>query len=299
MRNAADLTVRSTQNIRTARAEKGVDEFMTYFEHLRETIKDVPASNIMNFDETNLIDNPGNSKCIFRRGVKYPERVLNSTKGAISIMFSGTAAGEILPVYVVYKADNLYSEWIQDGPRDAKYNHTKSGWFDSQIFEDYFKRIVLDWASGLPGKKVVICDNLSSHLSVDVIEICESNDIHLVFLPANSTHLTQSPDVAFFGPLKNLWRKILLQYKMENPNQTTLIKNHFPKLLKSLTEQIQLTDLKNIKSGFKATGISPFNPREVLKRIPEYHEDLGSYKIDEALLDYLKQTRQTKLMILK
>lgn len=63
-----------------------------------------------------------------------------------------------------------------------------------------------------------------------------------------------------------------------------------------MTEQIQLTGSKNIKSGFKATGIIPLNPREVLKRIPEYHEDLGSYEIDEALLDYLKQTRQPKPM---
>ncbi|CAG5009206.1 unnamed protein product [Parnassius apollo] len=257
---------------------------MEYFENLRETIKDVPASNILNFDETNLSDNPGNSKCIFKRGVKYPERVLNSTKGAISIMFSGTAAGEILPVYVVYKADNLYSEWIQGGPRHTRYNHTKSGWFDSQTFEDYFKRIVLDWASGLPGKKVVICDNLSSHLSVNIIELCESHDIQFVLIPANSTHLTQPLDVAFFGPLKKIWRKILLQYKMENPNQSTLNKNHFPKLLKSLIDQIQLTELKNIKSGFKASGISPFNPREVIKRIPEYHEELQSYTIDETLL---------------
>lgn len=85
-------------------------------------------------------------------------------------------------------------------------------------FEDYFKRIVLDWASSLPGKKVVICDNLSSHLSVDVIEICERNDIKFVFIPANSTHLTQPLDVVFFGPLKKVWRKILLQYKMEHPN---------------------------------------------------------------------------------
>lgn len=128
LRNACDLTLRNTQNIKTARAGKSVGEFMTYFENLQETIKDVPASNIMNFDETNLSDNPGNSKCIFRRGVKYPERVLNSTKGAISIMFSATEAGEVLPVYVIYKADNVYSEWIQGGPRDARYNHTKSGW---------------------------------------------------------------------------------------------------------------------------------------------------------------------------
>ncbi|CAG5038863.1 unnamed protein product [Parnassius apollo] len=90
---------------------------MEYFRNLEETLKDVAPSNILNFDEKNLTDDPGSSKCIFRRGVKYPERVLNSTKGAISLMFSVTANGSLLPIYVVYKAENLYSEWIQGGPR--------------------------------------------------------------------------------------------------------------------------------------------------------------------------------------
>lgn len=83
---------------------------------------------------------------------------------------------------------------------------------------------------------------------------------------------------------------------MENPNQNSLNKNHFPKLLQSLLEKIQLNQYKNIKSGFKATGISPFNPREVLKRLPEYQEDLSSFGIDNALLEYLKRIRQPNPM---
>lgn len=86
---------------------------------------------------------------------------------------------------------------------------------------------------------------------------------------------------------------------MENPNQITLNKNHFPKLIKSLTEQIQLKESKNIRNGFRAAGISPLNSREVLKRLPEYHADLASYEIDHALLDYLKHVRQPKPMNLK
>ena len=61
----------------------------------------------MNYDETNLTDDTGRKQAIFRRGTKYPERIMNNTKSATSIMFAGSAAGELLPVYVVYKAEHL------------------------------------------------------------------------------------------------------------------------------------------------------------------------------------------------
>ncbi|KAL0870945.1 hypothetical protein ABMA27_004770 [Loxostege sticticalis] len=295
-RHAEELTVRTTQNISKARAEKGSQEIIDYFENLKSTLKDVPSENIINFDETNLSDDPGSSKCIFRRGVKYPERIANSTKGNISIMFTATANGKCLPVYVVYKASTLYSEWIDGGPTDARYNCTKSGWFDSAMFENYFENIIIPWAQKTVGAKVVICDNLSSHLSVKVIELCEQNDIKFIFIPPRSTHLTQPLDVAFFAPLKKAWRKILYQYKLKNPNQTTLNKKHFPKLLRELLETIKLKEMDNIKSGFKASGVYPVNPHEVLKKIPEIQEDILSYGIDQALLDYLKETRAPKPM---
>ncbi|XP_013188729.2 uncharacterized protein LOC106133519 [Amyelois transitella] len=293
-RHADELTLRATQNISKARAEKGAQEIIDYFNNLSVTLKDIPAQNIINFDETNLSDDPGSSVGIFRRGVKYPERIVNSTKGNISLMFTATASGRCLPLYVVYKATNLYSEWINGGPPGTRYNCTKSGWFDSVMFENYFETIILPWATETAGTKVVICDNLSSHLSIKVVELCEQHDIKFVFIPPRSTHLTQPLDVAFFGPLKKCWRKVLYQYKLKNPTQTTLNKKHFPKLLSELIESIRMSEKSNIISGFRASGIYPLNPQEVLKKIPQMEIQSSSYGIDQVLVDYLKETRSPK-----
>ncbi|CAG5055232.1 unnamed protein product [Parnassius apollo] len=158
-RHSSKLSVRTTQNIKKVRAEKGLLEMQNFFDNLQATLKDIPPSNILNYDETNLSDNPSNLKCIFRRGIKYPERILNSSKSCVSIMFTVSAAGDCLPTYVVYKATNLYSEWVDGGPDGTRYNCTKSGWFDSACFEDYFRTIILKWAKNLSGPKVIIGDN--------------------------------------------------------------------------------------------------------------------------------------------
>ena len=43
--------------------------------------------------------------------MKYPERVKDSTKTSTSIMFCGSAAGNMLPAYVVYTAEHIWSTW--------------------------------------------------------------------------------------------------------------------------------------------------------------------------------------------
>ena len=55
--------------------------------NLEKTLAIIPPSNIMNYDETNLTDNLGKSKVVMKRGTKYPERILDHSKSAISIMY--------------------------------------------------------------------------------------------------------------------------------------------------------------------------------------------------------------------
>ena len=75
--------------------------------------------------------------------------------------------------------------------------------------EDWFSSIVLPWAKKQTGTKLLLGDNLSSHLNETAIANCETHNIRFAFLPANMTHLTQPLDVCFFRPLKQPWRKIL------------------------------------------------------------------------------------------
>ena len=192
------------------------------------------------YDETNVTDDPGDKAVIVRRTDKDPKKIFTSSKTATSLMFTGTAAGERLPVYVVYKSKELHEQWTENGPPGTRYNRSKSGWFDSNIFEDWFKTVILTWAKNLEGPKVVIGDNVSSHFNSNVLELCRKHNIRFVCLPANSTHFLQPLDVAFFGPLKIAWKKILTAWKEISKNRTlTLPKSEFPDLLKRLMDEIQ------------------------------------------------------------
>ena len=103
-RHKDQISERMAQNIKRSRAAVSPNMIKSYCNELKETLKDVPAANILNYDETNLSDDPGRSKLVFKRGTKYPERVKNHSKSATSVMYACSADGTVLPSYVVYKA---------------------------------------------------------------------------------------------------------------------------------------------------------------------------------------------------
>jgi len=79
---------------------------------------------IVNYDETNITDDPGRKKIVARRGCRHPERIMDSSKSSVWVMFAGTASGYLLPPYIVYKAENLYNGWTENGPKGARYNRS-------------------------------------------------------------------------------------------------------------------------------------------------------------------------------
>lgn len=279
-RNKSILSERLAENIKRSRAEINPELIKQYFDNLKNSLAGVSPELIINYDETNMTDDPGKTKIITRRGCKHPERIMDSSKSSVSVMFSGTASGFLLPPYVVYKAENLYDTWMEGGPRGTRYNRSKSGWFDSVIFEDWFNKIVLPYFRKFPTDvpKAMTGDNLASHISLSVIDECKKHNIRFILLPPNSTHLCQPLDVAFFRPLKIQWRKTLFIYK--NKNRGCIPKTSFPRIFKNTLNKLQIENAasKNLISGFKATGIFPLDENMVLKKLPTIQTSL-----DESL----------------
>ena len=106
-------------------------------------------------------------------------------------MYAGFANGEILPPYVVYKSTHMWDQWCIGGPPGARYNCTKSGWFDMACFENWFLETALPILRRKEGRKVIIGDNLGAHISEAVVRKCQEYDISFVFLIPNATHLLQ------------------------------------------------------------------------------------------------------------
>jgi len=168
-------------------------------------------------------------------------------------MYCGNAAGYLIPPYVGYKAESMWTTWTENGPSGARYNRSKRGWFDSVCFEDWFQAMLLPELKKFPEKHVLIGDNLSSHINPAVLELCEENNIKFVALPPKSTHLMQPLDVAFFRPLKVSWRKILTEWKEKGKGRKapSLPKDQFPTLLKLLTNRIGENGCESLISGFR------------------------------------------------
>ena len=138
---------------------------------------------LTDFSDTQPKDDPGRKKVIAKRGCKYPERICNSSKTSISIMMCGSAAGDLLPPYVVYRSGKLWDLWTENGPSGTRYNNTTSGWFDANVFTDWFQSLLLPKIKKLEGRKVVIGDNLSSHITPEVLNFVNKITFHLYTYP--------------------------------------------------------------------------------------------------------------------
>ena len=137
---------------------------------MKEIVKNLPAEIIWNLEETNLTDGPGKRRVRCRRGIKYPEKVCTFSKSSTSLMMCGSAAGELLPPFDLYKATKILNTWTEGVPKHCRFQSTKSGWFDSLAFINWFESLMLPKLKKLFSKKVLIVDNISSHLNITLFQ---------------------------------------------------------------------------------------------------------------------------------
>ncbi len=259
--------------MKRVRANINQEIVQKFFNNLESVIRDISPQNIMNYDESAFQNDPGKEHVLVRRGMKYPAVLRESSKVSVSVMACGTASGILLPPYVVYKSSCMWSTWLLDGLHRSRYN-TKSGWFDLITFEDWFFKVALRYLRRLSGKKLIIGDNLGSHLSFRVIKACERHNISFVLLPPNSTHILQLLDVAVFHPLKLAWRAVLV--KWQTAEKSTEFKENVPRLIRETLESVGSHGTQNMISGFRACGIYPFDPQQALKRLPAPERQLST-----------------------
>ena len=159
-----NLSQRLATNVKSNKAEITCEEVDDYFDNLESALEGIEPSNLYNYDETNVNDDPGAKKVFVRRGLRRRvEHKMEHSKQTVSLMFCGNAIGEFLPPMVVYRAKHVYDDWKRGGPEGSMYESSKSGWFDSRIFEMWFMDMFLpavEDSSG-PLSLAIICHLIS------------------------------------------------------------------------------------------------------------------------------------------
>lgn len=129
------------------------------------------------------------------------------------------------------------------------------------VYEDWFNKTAYPYLKSLPGK-IMIGDNLASHLSYNVIHKCETANIAFVLYSLYATDKLQPLDVAVFRSFKLAWTKVLKIWKTKKG--ATTFKENFPRLYKETSHSISNKSGENLISGFRACGLYPLNPEAVL-----------------------------------
>lgn len=160
-----EVKLRRPRNIKRSRSKVSPAIVKEFFEHLTPNIQGIPPTHIVNYDETNLQDDPGAELAFFGGGTKYCEQSRNSSKTAVSVMFACTASGHMLPPMTVYKSavGSCYGMWCEGGPEGANYAATKSGWFNMEMFNLWFKTVLLEFFKTLPKEDTKLLIGMCRH----------------------------------------------------------------------------------------------------------------------------------------
>lgn len=297
-RHNHELAQKLGNNLSRKRAQVNDAILKTFFDNIDNEIDQVPPGNLYNYDETAFHDNPKKKLVLFRRGCRHPQRIRNSTKSCYTTLFCGNAEGEFIPPYIIMKGSQKWSDWLYGAPPGTKLNVSKSGWIEHDIFDDWFENHFLLCVKNKVGKKVLIGDNLSSHITIRSLQLAKENDVVLIFLPPNSTNLLQPLDVAYFASLKTFWREVLQQWRETRQGKVTvaLPKSVFSQLLKKTLDLGEATASQNLVKGFEKAGIFPLNRDRVLSQLPAFaRSDTINDSIGEEFQRYLENIRKSDL----
>jgi len=123
-------------------------------------------------------------------------------------------------------------------------------------FVKYMKHFI-ERSNSLANLTLLLIDNHSSHLSVEVLDMDVENGVTLLSFPPHCSHKLQPLDVSVYGPIKCYYKTQCNAWQKNNANNVIEIR-HIASLVRQ-TLDLALTP-RNIKARFQATRISPFNP---------------------------------------
>ena len=270
------LSERKPQHLSKKRAQAGNGDIINaWFDKLDEVFSSAGldphnpsvASRLWNCDETAFCTSPAAIKLLAQRGSRTVHEIGgDSGHQYITVLCGGCASGERLPPFILYKGKNIYKRWIEGGPAGTLYGVTDSGWMDAPNYLSWFTKLFLPAVAHLTKTAPVflIQDGHHSHISLELIRRARDNNIVILCLPPNTTHLLQPFDIAVFAPIKKEWKKILKQYKLETKGQK-VSKEVFPSLLSKLWD----SSLKpsRCRAGFRGAGLVPYSREHVLKKL--------------------------------
>jgi hypothetical protein len=184
------------------------------------------------------------------------------------IEYINPTGGRGTPGYI-FSGKSVQSQWFPEDIEKADYTATPKGWTNRTIALEWLQRIFLmetqprmsfTW-------RILLLDEHTTHIDPEFIWTAYTANVALVYLPAHTSDYIQPFDVTPFSVLKQAYRREL-RGNVALPATAPIYKQRMLEAYRRAAEDA-FSD-RNIKSGWRRSGIYPFNSAMVLEN-PEIY----------------------------
>ncbi|KAB0805318.1 hypothetical protein PPYR_02288 [Photinus pyralis] len=215
------------------------------------------AANIYNVDETGVTTVQKPSKIVSTKGTKQVGAVTSGERGTlVTLCAAVNAIGNAIPPMFIFPRKRFKPFFMTGAPTGSIGEANGSGWMDTDTFFTYIKHFAKYSKPSQENKILLLLDNHRSHLGLKTIDFCRDNGIVLLSFPPHTSHKLQPLDRSVYGPLKTYMNSAMDAWMKNHPGQTMGIYD-LPGLVAEALPKA--TTPTNILSGFKVSGIFPFN----------------------------------------
>src|SRR5271170_7723293 len=270
LRRHSELASVRPRSIDAARVkDTSPERLQCWFDDLKKVLAEfnVKPENIYNIDESGFaIGEKEAGRCIINANIRQKFQAKPGRQEWVTVVECICADGSIIPPLVIFKAKNLSRQWIPASIHgNWRFNCNSKGWTSNDHGLDWLKRC-FDPETRVKAAgeyRLLICDGHDSHITAEFIAHCMDNKILLMILPPHSSHLTQPLDVGVFGALKKH-----MAAEIEPLMRTGIARVQKVEWLTAfVAAHDRALSTKNVLSGFRGTGIHPFLPTKVLRRV--------------------------------
>lgn len=267
-----------------AQSPYNIGHFLDKLKEVLDTHAIQPC-DIYNFDESGFqIGVAKNQRVLVRSEHKHRAVCApgSNNRELLTVAECISADGEVLPPFLILKGVTLLERYLPDLPAQWLVGTSETAFINDELAIEYFQHFNRYSKQRQQGShRLLLLDGHGSHLTKQVIDFCNWNNIIIYTLPPHSTHFLQPLDVGVFQAYKHFHKEAIDAATRAGSYDFSRVD-----FLAALPDiRMKVFKPNTIRSAWAKCGIYPFKPDIVLDVIRRQRTPSPNAQLEGDVID--------------